>query len=461
MKKIKTAILLIAVIAMLPVFSVTAAAATENEVTYVAVPKKDMDYSKDPTAAPQLIIKAKHDTWVNAVFKLRLSAGTKWTFKDAASLAPYLTVTGKTYTSNMSLSSSNALDYTITQISNTDIQVVVNGVLTAGEYIIIPLIVKLNGVAEASVSITDGETSGITSGKYVFANEGYVNSAELETNADAKADGGVITGDIKINLTAGLGDATLEFILPKGFAFANSIERDIKLVGSGSYEDAKISGFRSDTPMSTIVVKITGAPLSTSEGRLVLENIKVNALEDAPTGDIIMQFKGFQSKNVTFKFGTYEAAVEAPPEVKPEEKPEAGSLVITASATSGSKEVVVNGEAMEMPAAPYNDENGRMMVPLRFITSAFGVGNDNIKWDANSKTATVVFATPTSKSEVAFQIGSDTYMVNGEQKPMDTAAVIKDGFTFVPVKYVAEAFGIGVNYNNETKTAEFTGNFEW
>ena len=55
-----------------------------------------------------------------------------------------------------------------------------------------------------------------------------------------------------------------------------------------------------------------------------------------------------------------------------------------------------------------------------------------------------------------FVIGESKFTVNGETVQMDSKAYIKDGLTFVPVRYLAQAFGIAgnaVQYNKATSTA--------
>ena len=51
-----------------------------------------------------------------------------------------------------------------------------------------------------------------------------------------------------------------------------------------------------------------------------------------------------------------------------------------------------------------------------------------------------------AKGTATFSVGTTTYTVNGVEKTMDAAAYIQDpGYTMVPVRYVAEAFGITGN----------------
>jgi len=41
--------------------------------------------------------------------------------------------------------------------------------------------------------------------------------------------------------------------------------------------------------------------------------------------------------------------------------------------------------------------------------------------------------------KVVLQIGNKNYEVNGQQKQMDTVALLKESRTFVPVRFVSEA----------------------
>ena len=56
----------------------------------------------------------------------------------------------------------------------------------------------------------------------------------------------------------------------------------------------------------------------------------------------------------------------------------------------------------------------------------------------------------------SFVMGESKFTVNGETVTMDVAAYAKDGYTMVPVKYVAKAFGIegnAIQYDKATSTA--------
>ena len=49
-------------------------------------------------------------------------------------------------------------------------------------------------------------------------------------------------------------------------------------------------------------------------------------------------------------------------------------------------------------------------------------------------------------------IGSTTLTVNGQTQTMDQAPVIRDGRTYLPARYVAEAFGDNVSWDAASQT---------
>jgi len=108
--------------------------------------------------------------------------------------------------------------------------------------------------------------------------------------------------------------------------------------------------------------------------------------------------------------------------------------------------VVVNGEEVNFPdAKPFIDANGRTQTPARFIGEALGA---TVTWDGNAKKA--VFEK--SETTLVLFIGKREYEVNGQKKQMDTEALLIEGRTFVPARYVAEAFGATVSWNAAIKT---------
>ncbi|MEW6572095.1 MAG: copper amine oxidase N-terminal domain-containing protein [Bacillota bacterium] len=78
------------------------------------------------------------------------------------------------------------------------------------------------------------------------------------------------------------------------------------------------------------------------------------------------------------------------------------------------------------------------------IKTQDGTGDEYFDDAEDDAIATVVNAAIVSatKRDSSFVIGSTTYTVNGEEQTMDVAPYIKDGRTFLPVRYAALACGV-------------------
>lgn len=74
---------------------------------------------------------------------------------------------------------------------------------------------------------------------------------------------------------------------------------------------------------------------------------------------------------------------------------------------------------------------------------------------ATNLVSTVAYGDSVS-NEVSFKVGEAIYIVNGEEKTMDSAAIVHDSRTMVPMKYAAEAFGAKVQWDKDTRTAVIT-----
>lgn len=85
------------------------------------------------------------------------------------------------------------------------------------------------------------------------------------------------------------------------------------------------------------------------------------------------------------------------------------------------------------------------MVPFRVLGETFGA---KVNWDQDSQTVTYTYG----DTELTMTIGEDTYTVNGDEKTMDTAPVLKGDRTYVPVRFVGEALGYTVTALQDGET---------
>ena len=118
----------------------------------------------------------------------------------------------------------------------------------------------------------------------------------------------------------------------------------------------------------------------------------------------------------------------------------------------GSTEIVKNDKVSDMGVAPIV-ENGRTFVPYRAGLEAFGA---TVAYDEATQAVTAELNGVT----VVMTIGSAEYTVNGEAKTADVAPFINGSRTMVPVRFVAEAFGIKVipTYDENGATADILFN---
>lgn len=94
---------------------------------------------------------------------------------------------------------------------------------------------------------------------------------------------------------------------------------------------------------------------------------------------------------------------------------------------------------------PFVDQASRTQVPFRQTMESFGC---SVSWEEDSQTAVAV----KDGVEVRVPIGASYIYKNGAQVANDTAALIKDGRTYLPIRAVLESFGAQVSWEESTGT---------
>jgi hypothetical protein len=100
---------------------------------------------------------------------------------------------------------------------------------------------------------------------------------------------------------------------------------------------------------------------------------------------------------------------------------------------------------------PYINENGVAMVSARFIAEQFGA---DVTWDDEKQA--VLIHDARSGADISLQIGSSVAEVNGKQVQMPSAATMKNESTFVPLRFIAEALGAKLVWDDSTQAATIT-----
>ncbi|GBF32636.1 chitinase [Desulfocucumis palustris] len=116
-------------------------------------------------------------------------------------------------------------------------------------------------------------------------------------------------------------------------------------------------------------------------------------------------------------------------------------------AMAGTPKVVLDGNAINFDVPPTIEE-GRTLVPLRAIFEALGA---NVGWDGATQTVTA------TKGQVAITlvIGGKAYK-NNTEVILDVPAKVVNGRTLVPLRFVSEALGAGVDWDGNTETVAIT-----
>ncbi|WP_235549729.1 copper amine oxidase N-terminal domain-containing protein [Paenibacillus sp. Soil766] len=111
------------------------------------------------------------------------------------------------------------------------------------------------------------------------------------------------------------------------------------------------------------------------------------------------------------------------------------SIVLTLDAITA----FVDEEQHTLDVAPFTLE-GRTMVPIRFIGEALGA---KVDWNGDKNLVTLT----KGDTKVELVIDQSQAYVNGKQVMLDTPAIIRNGFTLVPVRFVSEGLKMKVFYD--------------
>lgn len=97
--------------------------------------------------------------------------------------------------------------------------------------------------------------------------------------------------------------------------------------------------------------------------------------------------------------------------------------------------------------------NNRIMVPVRALSNALKA---KVDWDEETETVGII----KGDNFIKLKIGEDVAYKNGEKVYLDQGAIIQDGSTFVPIRFVGEALGVNVDWSEEKDTVFITSKKE-
>ncbi|MCL6663535.1 stalk domain-containing protein [Paenibacillus amylolyticus] len=116
---------------------------------------------------------------------------------------------------------------------------------------------------------------------------------------------------------------------------------------------------------------------------------------------------------------------------------------VAAASTPKQVEVLLNTVKMKFPdAKPFQDGQGSVMVPIRFVSEALGAKVTYSKEGKVSKVGMV-----SKDHNVDMTIGQTSALVDGQKKDYGTQIILKQNRTFVPLRLVSEGLGQKVEWD--------------
>lgn len=123
----------------------------------------------------------------------------------------------------------------------------------------------------------------------------------------------------------------------------------------------------------------------------------------------------------------------------------------------GSTVANVNGNNTTLSVAPYiQKSSGSMMIPLRFVSTALGIPESNIQYNANTKEISITYNDTTA----IFITGTDIVYLNGSKYTMyandsntNAKTEVVNGSAFIPLRALEPLFGFKIDWEETTKTA--------
>ncbi len=163
-----------------------------------------------------------------------------------------------------------------------------------------------------------------------------------------------------------------------------------------------------------------------------LDNMEVysKAADEAPEGVAVPTAAPVATEAPAAPVATEAPAATAAPE-------ETHTILVT---NDGEINILIDDTAVVFPdAKPFIDANSRTQVPVRAVAEML---NCKVDWDGATRTVTVT----DDNNKITLVIDSNIMNKNGETVEMDTTATISEDRTYIPVRFVAEALGLVVDY---------------
>lgn len=124
----------------------------------------------------------------------------------------------------------------------------------------------------------------------------------------------------------------------------------------------------------------------------------------------------------------------------------------TASASpaeSPTAKVIIDGKQMAFQGQGAVVMQGATLVPMREVFSKLGA---TLSWNQGTKTVTAI----KGSTKIVLTIGSQSAKVNNNKVTLTKEAVVLNGATLVPLRFISEALGAKVSWDQKASVATIT-----
>ncbi|SMB89616.1 Copper amine oxidase N-terminal domain-containing protein [Thermanaeromonas toyohensis ToBE] len=406
----------------IPETTLTIAKVAQGAVTVSALNNSDQIVYQGQSATLTTDLSIKPQTGAvlpqNSYITLQLPEGAKWNFTWSADSTPFVdtnggTVNGVVYKGvyNSGRSIWFIVNTTVSsEIQLRDLQVIVSPTFPVGD-----LVVTVGGNAGVSGSVTIAQVKApftVTASK-----------PEIKPVGGKQAAGNIVITEAAAGVLKVGKNITLS--LPYGVSFNGTPTATVKSgnIGLGSV----------DLKDNVVTIPVTTA--STTASTIEISGIYYDTDNRAALGDVVVTIGGTINEYNSDPVAKIANAVIVSPTKR------------VAVFTLGSNVYTVNGTQYTMDVAAYT-KDGRTYLPVRYVAYALGVDPANVLWDDATQTVTLIKGT----NVVQLTIGSKVLKLNGISINMDVAPELVSGRTMLPFRFIAQALGATVSYDEATQT---------
>lgn len=118
----------------------------------------------------------------------------------------------------------------------------------------------------------------------------------------------------------------------------------------------------------------------------------------------------------------------------------------TTAAAAHTVTIRVNGATVSFPdAKPFVNDDGRTMVPVRFVSEQLGA---EVKWNDATQMADIQYR----GRKISIPLDQPVAYIDGRKASLDTSAVRRDDRVMVPLALISAVYGVNTDWNGDTNT---------